>query len=227
MSSSKQPLLPYSLRIKVWNLIQKEKTTHQIADEVYEQSKPFVKSKNQLIRCIAAIRGKHTKRLTPVSTRRYEPPAIDVEPPRPKQFLTKKYKAMINKLRKNTPGTVIEKSSERIAIDILKNYEGFDKIEKGPDFIGTPFDFFGFKDGEPHIIELKSSLHYFQAPGETQKRRMRQLLDEISALRVGLLQLALKKGQYRILYDREVRGLLFTDREAPIESIREWIRERI
>ena len=42
---------------------------------------------------------------------------------------------------------------------------------------GTPFDFFGFKNGEPYIIELKCSLKYFYTPRETQKKRMQELLN--------------------------------------------------
>jgi hypothetical protein len=147
--------------------------------------------------------------------------------PRPKKFSEKKYKKKINKLRKNMPSRVIEKSSEIIAIDILTNYEEFTRIEKGPDFQGTPFDFFGFKDSKPHIIELKSSLRYFGSPGETQKRRMKELLKKIRGLRASVLQIALKKGQYRILYHEDVKNLLFQDKGVPIEPIKEWIKERI
>jgi len=227
MSKSKEPLLPYPVRVRVWNLIGKEKTTHQIAEAVYKEAKPFVKSKRQLIRCIAAIRGIHSGGLTPVRTIKYEPSVGPVEVPTPKKFPEKKYKEIIRKLRKNMPGPLIEQFSEKIAIDILQNQEGFEKIEKGPDFVGTPFDFFAYKNRKPYMIELKSSLIYFHSPGETQKRRMKQLLQQVPSLKVALLQIALKKGEYRMFYDKEVKGLLFPDREAPLEPIREWIGKRV
>ncbi|GAH83131.1 unnamed protein product, partial [marine sediment metagenome] len=53
-----------------------------------------------------------------------------------------------------------------------------------PDFTGTPFDFFGFKDGEPYIIEMKCSLKTFNTPGETQKRRMGELVSKVRGLKV-------------------------------------------
>jgi hypothetical protein len=57
--------------------------------------------------------------------------------PKRKKFTETKYKEIISKLRKNMPCTVIEKFSERIAVDILKDYEGFERIEKGP-ILGAP-----------------------------------------------------------------------------------------
>jgi len=147
--------------------------------------------------------------------------------PKRKKFTETKYKQIISKLRKNMPGTVIEKFSERIAVDILTDYEGFERIKKGPDFGGTPFDFFAFKQGVPYIIELKSSLGYFSVPGEAQKRRMKELLEKIPALKVALLQIALKKGEYRIFYHEDMKEFLFQDRRVPIEQIEEWIRERL
>ena len=113
-----------------------------------------------------------------------------------------------------------------IAKDILQNYEGFVKAKKGPKFTGTPFDFFAFKNGEPYIIELKSSLKYFHAPRETQKRRMQALLNKIKGLRIALLQLKLEKAQYRILYDDEM-DILFKGAEAPLEPIEKWLRNRM
>ena len=146
--------------------------------------------------------------------------------PQPKKFNSRKYKNAISKLRKNTPGRVIEKSCEKIAIDILRNYEGFKKVKKGPDFTGTPFDFFGFKDGVPYIIEMKCSLKTFNTPGETQKRRMQELLKKVRGLKVALLQIKLRKSEYRIFYHDDMQ-ILFKGREAPIEPIVEWVRERL
>jgi hypothetical protein len=152
---------------------------------------------------------------------------MDSKKPKRKQFSETKYKATISKLRKNMPGTMIEKFSEGIAVDILNHYEGFERIEKGPHFGGTPFDFFAFKNGSPYIIELKSSLNYFSVPGETQKRRMRELLEIIPALKVALLQIALKKYEYRFFSHEHMKEFLFPNRRAPLGQIEGWIRERI
>ena len=67
------------------------------------------------------------------------------EVPERKEFETLKFDDTIEKLRKNTPLKEIEAACIPIAKYILKN-EGFTKMIKGPDFKGTPFDLFGFKN---------------------------------------------------------------------------------
>ena len=113
-----------------------------------------------------------------------------------------------------------------LAVTILQNYEGFSRIEKGPDYRGTPFDFFGFKNGAPYMIEFKGSLKSFNAPGETQKRRLKEILSVVEGLNVALLQAKLLKGQYRIFYN-QVMEILFRKKHAQIEPIVDWIRQRI
>jgi hypothetical protein len=146
--------------------------------------------------------------------------------PRPKNFDISKYRKLINGLNPSTPELEFERSCEIIVYDILKNYEVFSKIEKGPDFRGTPFDFFGFKNGDAYIIEFKGSLKSFNAPGETQKRRLKEILNAIGGVNVALLQVKLLKGEYRIFYDGEME-ILFRKRHAPIEPIVDWISHRI
>jgi len=124
------------------------------------------------------------------------------------------------------PGKELEAHCNSIAKDILINYEGFEWIEKGPEFRGTPFDFFGLKNGAPYIIELKASLKTFNAPGETQKWRMQELLHRIEYLNIALLQLKLRQAQYRIFYDEDM-DILFNGTKAPLEPIEAWIRERL
>ena len=145
--------------------------------------------------------------------------------PTPKIFDTIKYQGLINSLSENMAELEFERQCEPIVYDILQNYEKFRKIEKGPNFIGTPFDFFGFKDDVPYIIEFKGSLHNFNTPGETQKRRMKELLKRIKGLRVALLQVKLKKSQYRIFYNDDM-NILFNSKEAPIEPIVHWVKIR-
>jgi hypothetical protein len=145
--------------------------------------------------------------------------------PKPKSFDTTKHQKMIKKLDANMSELEFERASEVVVYDILQNYEGFARVEKGPDYRGTPFDFFGFKDGAPYMIEFKGSLKSFNAPGETQKRRLKEILNVIEGLNVALLQAKLLKGQYRIFYNEEME-ILFRKRHAQIEPIVDWIRKR-
>ena len=144
----------------------------------------------------------------------------------PKEFDARKHKKIISQLRPHMDLKKFEEMCCPIAKDILYNYEGFAKVEKGPKFTGTPFDFFGFKNGEPYIIELKSSLEYFHTPRETQKMRMQELLNRIKGLRIALLQMKVAKAQYRILYNDEM-DILFKGAKAPLEPIEKWLRNRM
>jgi hypothetical protein len=146
--------------------------------------------------------------------------------PKPKEFDVDKHSESISKLTENMSEKEFEKSCESVALDILRNYEGFERVEKGPNFAGTPFDFFGFKDGSPYIIELKSSLNHFNAPGETQKRRLKELLKSIEGLNIALLQVKLSRGEYRIFYNEDME-ILFRERRAPLEPIQDWIAKRL
>ena len=146
--------------------------------------------------------------------------------PSPKKFDSTKYKKIIEKLHLNMSELEFERKSEIVVPDILENYEGFRRVEKGPDFRGTPFDFLGFKESIPYIIEYKGSLNNYNTPGETQKRRLQEILKKINGLHVTLLQVKLLKSQYRIFYDEEM-DLLFRGKQAPIEPIVSWLKERI
>ena len=146
--------------------------------------------------------------------------------PKPKKFHDAQYQKIIDQLHERMPGKDLQAHCTSIAEDILINYEGFEWIEKGPEFRGTPFDFFGLKNGAPYIIELKASLKSFNAPGETQKWRMWELLRRIEYLNIALIQLQLNKAQYRIFYDDDME-ILFNGTKAPFEPIEAWIRERL
>jgi hypothetical protein len=146
--------------------------------------------------------------------------------PIPKEFDSSKYQSIIDGLSENMPELEFEKISEVVVYDILENYEKFENIEKGPDYRGTPFDFFGFKNGVPYIIEYKGSLNSFNTPGETQKRRLREVLQEIDGLKVALIQVKLKKGEYRF-FDHDDMKILFKEKHAPIKPIVDWINKRV
>jgi hypothetical protein len=124
-----------------------------------------------------------------------------IERPKRESFDARKFATIIKGLQENTPGKELEAASIPIAKHVLKKDEGFTKIAKGPDFRGTPFDLFGFKNGSPYLIEVKTSLNGFHHPGETQKWRLQELLKRTKGLRVALLQLAVRKREYRIFYD--------------------------
>ena len=146
--------------------------------------------------------------------------------PKPQEFNVDKHERLISGLTDNMSEKEFEKACEGVALDILKNYEGFEKVEKGPNFRGTPFDFFGFKNGSPYIIELKSSLNHFNAPGETQKRRLKELLKSIKGIKIALLQVKLIKGEYRIFYNEDME-IVFQEKRVPLEPIQDWIKKRL
>ena len=61
--------------------------------------------------------------------------------PSPKQFDSSNYEKMIEKLHENMSKLEFERLSAAVVPHVLKNYEGFRIVEKGPKFRGTPFDF--------------------------------------------------------------------------------------
>ena len=146
--------------------------------------------------------------------------------PKPKEFDVDKHSESISKLTENMSEKEFEQACELVALDILQNYENFERVEKGSNFGGTPFDFFGFKDGSFYIIELKSSLNHFNAPGETQKRRLKELLKSIKGIKIALLQVKLNKGEYRIFFNEDME-VLFQERRVPLEPIQDWIKKRL
>ena len=54
------PILPYELRVKIWDMIHRNKTTENILNKVFCELSPDV-SEDQCRRCILAIRASHTK----------------------------------------------------------------------------------------------------------------------------------------------------------------------
>ena len=146
--------------------------------------------------------------------------------PAPKDFNANKHQAVIADLSETMKELDFEKACETIAEDILLNYEGFDTIEPGPKLKGRPFDFFGFKNSKPYIIEMKGSLKSFNAPGYVQKRRMQEILKQVRGLNILLLQIKLRAGKYRVFYNDEM-DILFQGRQVPLAPIVEWLNEHI
>lgn len=143
-----------------------------------------------------------------------------------KTFHVKAHERLIRTLAKDMPTKAFEMACEPIVLDILVNCEGFNSVERGPAFRGTPFDFFGVRGGVPYIVEFKGSRHHFNVPGETQRHRMKALLEAVEGLHVALLQVKVCDGVYRILYDESVIQL-FSIRRAPMEPIVDWVKERL
>lgn len=143
-------------------------------------------------------------------------------------FNRKRLKSIIEKAKIAKSTREFEESVYPIAKHVLENCEGFTNIERGPDFRGTPFDLFGFKDGGPYIIELKASKKYFNLPGVVQRERMLVIQNKIPTLKIALLQIRLINSHYRILYNKELRKLLEKERrKAPIDPIIQWIKKRL
>jgi len=142
------------------------------------------------------------------------------------QFDVAHDEALIARVKGDMPTKKFEAACEPIVRDILEKHESFVSLEKGPSFVGTPFDFFGFRDGTPYIIEFKGSRHQFNLPGETQRRRMKELLAVVSELHIALLQVKVCEGLYCMLYDEEVTRL-FSGRKAPMEPIIDWVKSRL
>lgn len=219
------PVLPEQLRSTIIGLFQEGRPSLEVHDLVYEDAIRHVDSEDQFFRCIASLKNK----AVPLSGEKQEPRSASVIPPSPKSFDTTKHLNIIKGLSETMLGKDFEKACHPIVTDILMNYEGFTDIIDSNDvrgFHNPPFDFLGFRDDKPFIIVFKASMENFNSPGETQKRRMLKLLKRIKNLNIALLQIKLKKGQYRILYNRELE-LLFDGREAPLEPVVEWILDRI
>jgi hypothetical protein len=220
-----EPVLPEQLRSTIIELFREGRSSLEVYDLVYQDAIRHVDSEGQLSRCIASLKGK----AVPLSGGNEEPKSAPVILPSPKSFDTAKHQNIISSLSETMSGKDFEKACQPIVTDILMNYEGFTDIIDSNDvkgFHNPPFDFLAFRGDKPFIIEFKGSLDNFNSPGETQKRRMLKILKRIKDLNIALLQVKLKKSQYRILYNRELE-LFFDGREAPLEPVVEWILDRI
>lgn len=226
-----EPILTKQLRDRILGMFAEGMSSIEVFDAVYAQTIEYVDSENQLSRCIASLKGFATKKQgMKANDSEWEDKSVEAIPlPQRKSFDNSEYEEIINTLGKTTPGYEFEKACNPIVIDILKNYEGFDQIidaNAGNSFHNPPFDFLGFKNGEPFIIEFKGSLESLNCPGESQKKRLQDLLKRIAGLNVALLQVRLKNSDYRILYNDELKPL-FDGNPAPLEPIEDWLRDRI
>jgi len=220
-----KPTLPRFLRDKVFALFEQGASTVEVFDSIFDEAKEYADSDEQLARSISSIKGKHTMR---TGTKKPKMARNHLVPNR-KKFDAEPHFGVISRLNENTPGKEFEDFCHEIVIDILQNYEGFDRVEDAntaPGFTNPPFDFLGFKDGAPYIIEFKGSLNAFNSPGETQKRRMKEVLSRIKGLNVALLQIKLSTAEYRVFYNDEM-DLYFDGYKMPIDPILKWLGAQI
>ncbi len=220
-----KPILPDHLRERIIGLFKSGASSIEIHDEVYDESIPYVKSEEQLAKCISSIKGKVT-----ISSRQGEAkPVKKINIPLRKKFDVNKHRNITELLSADMKGKEFENLCEPIVIDILKNYEGFKKIENANEasgFHNPPFDFFAFKGKTPYIIEFKGSMGNYNSPGETQKRRMKELLKSVAGLNIALLQVKVDTGEYRILYNDQL-NLYFDGKPVSIRPVAAWIKSRL
>ena len=219
-------VLPKHLREKIANLFEQGFSIIEIFDLVVDEAKQHTNSHEQLSRCILSITGRWGSVIKSTETKTEKDRSI----PEIKQFDNDKHADIINGLSETMQEKEFEHSCHNIVMDILINYEGFTDIEgvnKVTGFTNPPFDFFGFRNNEPYLVEFKGSLNNFRTPGETQKRRLKELLKRIEKLNVALLQVKLRKGEYRVLYNDELNYLFDDGKRMPIEPIVEWIESRM
>jgi len=207
--------LPEAVRERVKELYRTGYQKEEIFQLIKNEALLHLEREEDIWRCLTSLKGKAGE-------------VTDKKPKRPraKEFETGEFESIVKDLRSNMPGKELETSCMPIAKHVLRRCEKFTKIEEGPNYPGTPFDFFGFKNDVPYIIEMKASLHSFNYPGETQKWRLRELYKRIKGLHIALLQIAAREGKYRIFYDDQL-NLLFFGPKAPFEPIEAWIREHM
>lgn len=218
------PVLPDNLRNRIRELSDKGHSTIEIFDFVIHESAKYVDSHEQLTRYISAI----TRRRSP-EKQIGNSDQTDRQIPEIRPFDNRKYSHIIKSLTEHMNGKEFENSCEEIVRDILEKHENFTDIENVNNvsgFTNPPFDFFGLKNGRPYVIEFKGSLNNFNSPGETQKRRLKELLKRIEELNIALIQVKLRKSEYRIFYNDEM-NLFFDGKQMPLEPVEEWLKIRI
>lgn len=150
--------LPEALRKKIKQLYTQRYGKAEVFRLVKTERLLHLKTEDELWRCLTSLKGKVENVILPP-----QPPTA----PQAKQFDKSPFKSILKGLTENMPGKEVEAVCRDIAKHVLEEHEGFVKVVDGPSFRGTPFDLFGFKDGEPYAVELKSSLDHFNHPGET------------------------------------------------------------
>ncbi len=219
-----KPILPDNLRQMINSLSKEGYSTIEILDIVHDEVVQYVDSDEQLTRCIAGIASHSSIKK---SQAQISPASSNIPPIKP--FDAQKHAPVIATLREEMIPLEFERACEEIVVEILEDNEGFSDLENANNvdgFHNPPFDFFGCKDGQPYMIEFKGSLKYFHALGETKKRRLKEIKDQIKDVHMALIQVKLQKAEYRIFYDEEM-DLFFDGKHMPCEPVVEWLRDRM
>lgn len=151
---------------------------------------------------------------------------MNAKRPLPKDFDSSEFNGELRNLTKEMGNRKIENQTEFLVPYILEKYEEFEKVERCP-YRGGPFDYIGFKNNIPYIIEYKGSLDNFHTPKKTQKRRLQEVLEQFDNLEIVLLQVNINTSQYRIFYTEQMMEFLFKGKEMPLKPIIDWLKDRI
>jgi hypothetical protein len=218
-------VLPKTLIEEIKNLASQGYSSMEIFDAVQEKARKVVASEAQLARCISGIRG----RVNPKTDNPQATPEKSISIPLPMAFDTAKYQDLISTLKEETNFVQFEKGCLDVVLDILTNYVGFRDIEVATNIFGysnPPFDFFGYKDEKPYLIEFKGSLSHFHGPKETQKRKLQELRKKVKGLNLALLQVRLLNGDYRIFFEEQM-DLFFDGPQRDLAPVVTWIKEKL
>ncbi|GEM_PF-4681431 len=137
------------------------------------------------------------------------------------------------KQKYQTPESHIEVGDlgEKIREEILSANENFEYVKRPEKTLrGQPFDRLCRKLGKWYIVEIKAAQQGFVGtPSHTQKRRMREVLEEVKELEPVLLQINLGANKYKIRYGSEVRSLIADNERKRVEldSVMYWVKKTI
>ena len=140
------------------------------------------------------------------------------------------YRNLIKQLVKKKNNKIFESETSPIANKILME-NGFTRIEyangnKDMRFNNPPFDFFGFKNDSPYIIEYKGNKDSLKGIPQDQRKRQLRIIEEIKGLNSALIQINFKTEKYRILYNDQI-DILYPAFEIPMDTIFNWLKRKI
>jgi hypothetical protein len=216
-----KPILPDHLTEKISTMINAGLSTIDIYDEIIEEASPHEESEDQVTGCISSIRSKAT--LKNKNIKNYPEKKLTI--PAGKNFDTNPHSDNIKQLNTVMSENKFKSLCDPVVMDILQNYEQFKLVESANNVSGfhnPPFDFIAFKGKTPYLIAFKGSLNSFNSPGETQKRRLKELMSHFEGLKLALIQVRINTGEYRIFYNNEI-NLFFDGRKISIAPVVHWI----
>jgi hypothetical protein len=207
------PRLSDKLRLKIQKLFLENHGKVEIYDIVLNEALKEVTFQDEVWRCVNST-------ITSIVDQKY--PLIKSD--------FSEYRNLIKELVKKKNNKVFESETSPIAKDILRD-SGFTQIEdangnKEMKFNNPPFDFFGYKNDSPYIIEYKGNKDKFSGIAPDQRRRQLRIMDEINKLNSALIQINFKQEKFRILYNEQI-DVLYPSFEIPMDSIVTWLRRKL